>query len=325
MNKLSTCELFTMVDSSFKGGLLNIIKEAAESIDKYSVDYVIYDYMIKSMRTYKYPLSKHIVKAASKGEIRPLILADPKDGKDKQLFLPSAIATFSSSDLKTGYVDISPRGGYNRDKLGRVETLKIKEIDFYAYLNMAFLDLYLKKYSAIIDKSTTINKNIAIAYSRLFSRCIDRTYPISANPEKFEVSIFLSAVFSLVNFFGYTIEDAKNLVFSSGISKKSEIESDCKVLTQEKLQFTNLTEFLQVYGYEFSDYIKDGSLNIRMMVNLFQKMYGANSWFALEHSITFFNMILSVPIGLYNDKYISKTIKAQVDNVNVSLASIFSS
>jgi hypothetical protein len=35
-------------------------------------------------------------------------------------------------------------------------------------------------------------------------------------------------------------------------------------------------------------------------------------------------MILATPIGLFNDKFISKTIKAQVDKVNNALVTIFS-
>lgn len=324
MNKLSSCELFQMVNNSFKGTLITTIQEVSQNIPKYSVEFSNYDFLVKAMRSYKYPLSKLIVKAALSREICPLLLADPKDIKDKQIFLPSAIPSFSTSDGKIGYVDLSPRAGYVRNKLNHVEALKMKEIDLYAFLQTGFLDAYLKRYSDSVDKSGVIVKNIATAYSRLFSRCIDRTFPIGANMDRFAVSIYLSAVFSLVNFFNYTIEDASNIVFSSGISNRAEIESDCKLIKEDKLKFTNITEFLSVYNYEFSDYIKENSLSLRLMVNMFQKMYGANSWFALEHSGTFFNMILSIPIGLYNDKFISKTIKAQVDKVSAALVTTFS-
>lgn len=323
MNKLSSCKLFEMVDISFKGSLTKTLQKIAKNIDQYIIEPQYYDFFVKAMRVYKYPLSKLIIKSALTGEIRPLLLADPKDKKGDQIFLPSAIPTFSTVDNK-GYVDISPRASYIRDNNGRVESLKIKEIDLYAYLNISFLELYLKKYSSIIDKSSIINSNIAIAYSRLFSRCIDRTFPISSSPEKFDVSIFLSSVFCLVQFFNHSIEDAINITFSSNISNKQEIESECKLLKENKLQFTNIEEFLSLYNYEFSDYIKEKTLTLRLVVNMFQKMYGANSWFALEHASTFFNMILSTPIGLYNDKFISKTIKAQIDKINVALVTIFS-
>lgn len=324
MNKLSSCKLFEMVDSSFKGSLTKTLQKISKNIDQYVVESQYYDFFIKAMRVYKYPLSKLIVKSALKGEIKPLLLAEPKDKNGEQIFLPSAIPTFSTMDNKNGYVDISPRASYIRDNNGRVESLKIKEIDLYAYLNICFLDLYLKKHATIIDKSSIITANIAVAYSRLFSRCIDRTFPISANPEKFDISIYLSSIFCLVQFFNYSIEDASNLVFSTKIADKQQMESDCKLLKDNKLQFTNIEEFLSIYNYEFSDYIKENTLTLRLVVNMFQKMYGANSWFALEHASTFFFMILSTPIGLYNDKFISKTIKAQVDKLNSALVTIFS-
>lgn len=324
MNKLSDCELFKMVDKNFKGSLLGTLQEIAQNVDKYVVETEHYDFIVRSMRSYKYPLSKLIVKAALKGEIKPLLLIEPKDIKDKAIYLPSAIPSFSTVGGKVGYVDISHRAAYTRNKLNTIESLKIKEIDLYSFLNMAFIDAYCKRYDSIINKSNVICKNVATAYSRLFSRCIDRTYPIAANHERFNVSIFLSAIFCLVNFFQYKIEDAKNLIFSSGISNRADMETNCRVLIEDKLEFSNINEFLDIYSYEFEDYIKKGSLNLRMAVNLFQKMYGANSWFALEHAGTFFNMILATPIGLYNDKFISKTIKAQIDNINKALVTTFS-
>jgi hypothetical protein len=280
--------------------------------------------MVKSMRTYKYPLSKMIVKSALLGEIRPVLLNEPKDKSDKSFFLPSAIPAFCTSDLKTGYVDISPRASYVRSEYGKIEAIKIKEIDLYAYLNIAFNELYLKKYADVIDKSSVINKNIAISYSRLFTKAINRTFPIGANIEKYNVSIFLSAIFCLVRFFNYNIDDAKNVVFSSGMCNKAEIESFCKVLKEDKLYFSDIDEFLKIYNYEFNEYIKQDSLTLRLVVNMFQKMYGANSWFALEHAASFFNMCLSTNIGLYNDKLILKTIKQQIDKVNEALVAIFS-
>ena len=325
MNKLSSCELYEMVNASFKGSFTTTLESISKNIDKYIVETKYYDFMVKSMRSYKYPLSKLIVKSALNGEIRPLLLQDPKDQKDPQIFLPSAIPTFSTSNGVNGYVDISPRSSYTRDSLKNIDALKIKEVELYAYLQMAFLDAYLRRFNTVIDSSSIIVRNVAAAYSRLFSRCIDRTFPISANPDRFNVSVYLSALFCLVQFFGKTIHEANNIIYASKISERSQIESDCKIHKENKIVFTNLTEFLAIYSYEFSDYIKEGSLSIRLMVNMFQKMYGANSWFALEHAGTFFNMILSIPVGLFNDKYIAKTIKAQVDKINGALVTTFSS
>lgn len=323
MNKLSDCELFQLVDKHFRGSIVKTLKKLSENVNKYVVEKQHYDFMVKSMRSYRYPLSKLVVKSSMMGEIKPMLLNEPKDKKDDPIYLPSTIPTMSSSNGVFGFVDISPRASYTRNNMKQVESLKMKEIDLYAFLQMAFLEAYLKRYSSMIDRSNAICKNVAIAYSRLFSKCIDRNFPISSKIETFNVSIFLSSVFCLVNFFDYRIKDAINFVFSSKICDKSEIESECKVLREDKLNFKNLSEFLEMYNYEF-DVIKDKSLKLRTVVNMFQKMYGANSWFGLEHAGTFFNMILAVPIGFYNDKYISKTVKAQVDKINKALVTTFS-
>lgn len=324
MNKLSSCKIFEMVDKTFKGSILGTMVEIASTIDKYIVNIDLYEYMVKSMRTYKYPLSKLIVKSALLGEIKPIILNEPKDKTDKVHYFPSAIPTLCTSDLKTGYVNISPRASYVRDERGNIESLKMKEIDLYAYLNMAFNEVYLKRYADIIDKSAVINKNIAICYSRLLTKAINKTFPIGANIEKYNVSIFLTSVFCLVKFFNYTVDDAKDIIFSSGICNKAEIETECKLLKEDKLYFSDIIEFLKLYNLEFDEYIPKESLTLRLVVNLFQKMYGANSWFAIEHAGSFFNMCLSTNIGLYNDKLILTTIKQQVDKVNGALVNIFS-
>lgn len=323
MNKLSSCELFKLVDTSFKGTILKTIQSISDNVDKYTVETDHYEFMVKAMRSYKYPLSRLIVKSALDKEIVPILLLDPKNEKDGQIYLPSAITAISSGNGAKGYVDLSSRAKYVRDPRGNIQALKIKEIELYAYLQMSYLDIYLKRFSDVVDKSANLSKNVAVAYSRLFSKCIDRTFPISANAERYNVSIFLSAVYCLVQFFGRNIEDAKNIVFSSGICNRTEIESDCKLLIDDKFEFSNLTEFLAAYAYEFSDYIKEGTLTLRLMVNMFVKMYGANSYFALEHGATFINMILCIPIGLYNDKFIAKSIKAQVDKINEVLVTTF--
>ena len=321
MNKLSETELFKVVNESYKGSLVKTLQEAFGNIDKYTVEYDHYDFVVKAMRSYKYPLSKLIILSAVAKTIKPVVLSDPKNQKDNQIYLPPAIPTFGSD--AGCFVDISPRASYKRDRLGAIETLKIKEIELYAYLQMAYLDLMFKKKGSVIDGSGVIIKNVAVAYSRLFSRCIDKTFPIASGIERFNVSIFLSAVFCLKTFFGHSIENAKNIVFSSGICNRAEIESDCAVLREEKLEFDGLSSFLEIYSYEFSDYIREGHLTTRTMVNMFIKMYGPNSYFALEHATSFINMILAIPIGLYNDKFISKTIKAQTDKITAALVTTF--
>jgi len=312
-----------MVNSNYKNSISEIIINISQNVEKYAIEFEMYDFMVKGMRSYKYPLSKLIIKSALSKEIRPVLLQEPKDLKDKQIYIPSAITSIGSADGSFGVVDISPRAKYTRDARGNIESLKIKEVELYTYLQMAYIDAYLKRCAPVIDRSTTLIKNVATAYSRLFTKCIDKTYPIGANIDKYNVSIFLSAVFCIVVMFNRTIEDACNIVFSSGLCNRSEIESDCSLLKEDKLVFTNITEFLEIYNYEFSDYIKEGTLTLRMIVNIYVKMYGANSYFSLEHGATFLNMILSVNIGLYNDKFISKSIKSQVDNINESLVNIF--
>jgi len=324
LNKLSSCELFKLADASFKGSLMRTLVDISQSVDKYTIESKHYDFMVKAMRSYKYPLSRLIVKAALEETIKPLLLVEPKDLKDRPIILTTTIPTFSTPGGIVGYVDLSSRARYTRDTMKNVESLKIKEVELYSLLQFAYVDANCKKNEAIIDKSGVIVKNTAIAYSRLFSKCIDRAYPISANSDVFSVSLFLSAVFCLKTFFGYSIEDAKNIVFSSRISDRASIEGDCKLLREGKLQFETLTEFLEVYAYEFSDYIREGTFNIRLVANLWQKMYGANSWFSIEHSTSFMNMILTVPIGFYNDKFISKAIKSQVDNIVDALLTVFS-
>lgn len=325
MNKLSSCELFAFVDKSFvKMSIRETIEHINKNIDKYSVELPMYDHIVKMMRSYKYPLTKLVVNSALSREIIPLLLADPKNKKDDQIILPAAICTISAGDGSRGYVDITPRAKYNRDKFDNVDSLKIKEVELYNYLQMSFIDTYTKRYMDVIDKSREIIKNVAIAYSRLLTRCISRKYPIIAEENRGVVSIYLTALFCIKTFFNMSTEDASNLIFSSGICNKATVYNDCKAMRDNKLEFTNLSSFLEVYTYEFDDYIKEGQLTLRSITSMYTGMYGANTFFALEHCTSFINIILGIPIGLYNDRFITETIKAQVEKINNTLLQLFS-
>jgi len=276
------------------------------------------------MTSYKYPLSKLILKSALAGEIKPVLLKDPVDPKGKPIFFPSQIPAIVMGG-NVGFVNISPKASYVRNKLNNIEALNVKEINLYAFLQMAYLELNFRKHSEKINKSNPVTKNTAIAYSRMFSRCIDRTYSINANLEAQSLSLFMGQVFALVTFFDYSIEEAINFTFSSKMSERDVIEHDSRLLREGKFSFNNIEEFISLYNYELDAYIKSGTLNLRSVVNLWQKMYGANSWFGIEHAGTFLTTILSPHIDYYNDKFISTITKTQADNISSALATIFSS
>jgi len=279
------------------------------------------------MNSYKYPLSKLILKSAISGEIKPVLFKDPVSVKVQQVFFPSQIPSIVMSGTgggMIGFVNISPKASYVRNKLDKIEGLNIKEINLYAFLQMAYLDLNFRKHGTKMDNSNPVTKNTAIAYARMFTKCIDRTYSINANIESQNMSLFLAQVFCLVTFFNYTIPDAVNFTFSSKISERSDIEDKCRLLREGKLQFSNIEDFISLYNYELEEYIKSGTLNLRSVVDLWQKMYGSNSWFGIEHAGTFLTTILCPHIDYYQDKYISTITKSQADNISTALQTIFS-
>ena len=319
MNKLSSCLSFIAVDEKFK--ILDLLKKISTNVDRYLIDRTLYDHLLKSMSSYKYPLSKQILKKAIAGEIRPVLLKDPVDPKVEGIMLPGQIPSFGKGDMS--FVNISPKAAYVRNKVGGIDALNVKEMNLYAFLQMAYLNLNFRKFGDKINSNIVVCKNTAIAYSRMFSRCIDRLYAINATTESQEVSLFLTAVFALVTFFEYSVDNAVSFAFSSKISDKSNVEPNCKLLREGKLDFKNIEEFISLYNYEFDEYIKAGTLNLRSVVNLFQKMYGVNTYFGIEHAETFLTVILSPHIDYYNDKFVSDKTKSQADNIATALSGIF--
>ncbi len=326
MNKLSSCKSYQLADNFLKGSIGNTIVEISKNIDKYTVPYDNYDHIIKSMRSHRHPLSNMIVKSATTGEVRPILLMDPKNVRDKKIHFPSSILAFGSPTGSVSYVDISSGASYVRDSVDRATLLKIKEINLYAYLNLGFIDGHCKRHSSTLNGSSKFIKNVAIAYSRLFTRCIDRTYPISSNMERMSVALFLSAVFCIVTFFEKDVKDAINIAYSAGIGNKAIIESECKLVREGKFEFENIEEFLKLFEYEFDEYIKENTFTLRMVTDLWQKMYRPSSLFTIEHGASFVGMLIvskNAPVGIFNDKSVKKATASQIDKIQEVLVSTF--
>ena len=65
------------------------------------------------------------------------------------------------------------------------------------------------------------------------------------------------------------------------------------------------------------DYIRKGSITYRNLLLMFNKMYGQNSFFAMEHFFSFFTMVQQsyMRIGMYNDGQLDNIVKPYIKDI----------
>lgn len=324
MNKLSSTKMFQDVAKEFRdGSILKTLKKAAEEVNKYTVDLDLYDFMLKTIRTqFSFPLTRMIVNSALAREIIPALFEEAKSG-EVGLRIPPMLNTMVDSLGKRGYVDISPIAKYERYANGDIELLDVDPKKFYAYLHFAFIEFYCRKYASILDKSMVFCRNVALAYGNLFHKCIDKNFPVAADTDNLNLSIVLGSIYAMVTFFDYSYTDAKNIILSDTKNfKRKEIEAISKTLDTNVIT-NDFEAFLAIYTEEFSSCIKKGLLNTRYVVGIWDKMYGANAHFALNHSVSFIKMITSVSIGFYQDFAIKKVVEKEIETVEEQMKMIF--
>ena len=322
MNRLSSTLIFTRLNESANNKLVESITKMNSNIKEYMVPYDFYEHLIKGMRTYRYSMSRLVVKSAESKEIRPILLQDPLNKNTKPIILPTPLNVLGNGT--NSFADTSLVAKFTRDHDKRATAFDVNEIDLYTLLFGAFLDLNLTKYSNGLKRNNNFILQLALAYARMFTRCIDKTYPISGKDDgSYAISIYLAGVYAISTFFEMKPTEASSILLSKGIVDRNIVQSKCKAFRSNKLEFKNIEEFLELYNEEFSHIIKKGDLKLRTFVSMYQKMFGANSFFAIEHGSSFLRMILSPSIGLYNDRMIDKSTVGPKDKIEEILSQAF--
>lgn len=333
MNSLSSTRVFDLMDKAFS---LKKTLSSQEIIDKYTVDKEFYSNYIQNIKAFKFPLVKQIVDALNNDLIKPVLFADPKNEKEisnsKQVRFPSSITGFLLPNRQgkiTGYSDISARGKYRRNNYTKeIELLVLDDREFINFMQNAYITYILYKYDNALSNNYKFIKCIADAYSYILGRTISAIYPVSANLADAEIMNYMIKVFCLQNFFGFSLENAKDTVFNFNTTNKQLISNNCNYYvyfdsySNNKDEYIDMSKpnedktlypidvFVNLLSNEFT-YIKRGKMKYRNIMNRFVSMYGQNSITTIEHCGSFINMMLSsytYKIDMYSDNMIERNL-----------------
>lgn len=320
MNSIRDTELFTPMNKVFK-----LETTLSGNLEPYRVPKEYYSHFFVTFRNYRHSLAKYVLDNLKSERIIPIIFRDPIQPAEK-ITIPYPICTFLKMEEKTivSYVDLSEQAKFFRDKSNSRETtgLNIDELFFYSYCQTAALNLILKDYSAKI-LNTKIPKLVSELYSIMLTKCIDAKYSISINRTNTDILRYLCASYCLQHMFEMDSARASKMALDSKLLDKESVIQNSKVILREQFEMKTIMDFVNYIMVEFPT-VKKGALPFRTLVLIYNKMYGYNTSFSLEHGFSFINMILTsrMQLKFFSDMYINKVADRYSREIEKSLADL---
>jgi hypothetical protein len=328
MNSLSGIKAFEAYKESTLGRDLSVLSDPALT-EKYVVPTHLYDFYGNIFKGYKSPLAKHVVKQSQRGAIALVNYAEPLEVTSRTpVFNVHYLTSFitKSGGKLVSYSNIASKAGYNRNKFtNEIEDLKIAERELYAFLELAATNLLFSTKTASFEGSTKFPKLVAELYSTMLARCVNKTFPISAERDKMIVLNFLAALFCLQVMFGFDQQKSVDTALTLRNVEKDVVKFTCRgyLAKDDTLAMANIADFIRCFEHEF-DFIKKGSLGEAALLQMYTKMYGSRAIFAVEHFFSFWTMILmgNHRIGLYNDLFVDGMAKNYLKDLLIIMASV---
>jgi hypothetical protein len=324
MNTLANTQLFRAAIEQYPN-LKNVFN--SKMLSDYAIPDSFYNHYFKIFQNKKYPLTKYMLQLAREDKIRLVNFSDPKNLKLKSILLPPSFTCIAgrSEDGKKliVYANAVKRAGYKRNtKTQEIESLKIDEVSLFGYLYSAAIAYIILTKSVILESNTKFISNCTELYVSLINRCISsKQYPIGSNMNDYTKLNFISALFFLQTFIGYSEERAVRVALGIRLVDKSVIENECNLYVHREFTISNFDMYIAAIEKEFS-YIRAGTLTLRLISYQFNSLYGESSHFALEHFQSFINMLINVHIGtnLYHDLLIKKSLGSNlIGNIEQAL------
>ncbi len=322
MRSISQTSVFTDIE---KTGLFNIIASLKDpNIAKnFSIDKDLIETQILQVKSFKYPLLKYILESFKKKEIGLILLSESKDPSVKPLEkFPTSIGAFKLAD-GVNYANTSSKASYiwNGGKT-EVTGLRLTDREFYSYMQSAFVFMLMTKYDARLSSNLPFLKDMTEIYVLMFTKFIDKSYPISNDRETLAGLMYLVAKFFLEYAVGISGDRVTSVIKQIRFIDKSVLDislgdpSDIPTIG-------SFEEFIAVIQKYFP-HLRDGSMNKRQLLYKYTSMYGANAIFAIENPFSFINMIFSanMRVGLFSDRGIDAMAANYVDKIEKTLAAI---
>ena len=331
MNSLTTTKIYQKMDPIFK--LTSIIKNENNKLNQYVIDREHYDYLIQIAKTFRFDLSKMVVKELESGNLKPIFLQDPKEFGGPVIKYPTSISSILIPDTNKkgniiGLFDVSTNGIYERNPATKeiISFTMNPERSFYACAQRAFISRFVALGGLSLNTNILFVKLVSSIYARVFSVALSGQLGGSSKGDWMQRINYISLVFALQNFFGYDMEKARNYAFAFQSVDKAYIIENSKYYANFGLSNPNILDmsqqgidknfaintkdkkptsidiFISIISKEFSDMRRD-PLQYRGILDIFTRRYGSNSALAIEHGESFLNMVITSTLktGFYND------------------------
>jgi hypothetical protein len=315
MNTLGNTQLFRAAIEQYPA-LKNVF--SSKALSDYSIPDSFYNHYYKIFQNKKYPLTKYMLQLAKQDQIRLVNFADPKDLKLKPILLPPSFTCLAgkSEDGKKLiiYANAIKKAGYRRNsKTHEIESLNLDEMSLFGYLYSATVAYIIAIKSIVLENNQRFISACTELYVSLVNRCISSKQAIGSNMNDYIKLNFITALFFLQTFIGYDVERAINVAMGIKIVDKSVIQNESIIYAHGEMTIPNIDVFIEKIEKEFN-YIRPGSITLRLISYQFNSFYGEASHFAVEHFQSFINMIINSHIGtnIYHDLFIKKSIASNL-------------
>lgn len=171
-------------------------------------------------------------------------------------------------------------------------------------MNAMVTSIYYQADHILLGKSTMI-KNMAIAFSKLFCHVVDYIYKISTVSSTKCRCKYLTYMYFYVNIIGKDKDDDALRNNARNFANISEREEELiRMMINSEEPYLNIKIFAQT----LNDVLKVGKINVDIIVEKWMFLYGVSTAFGLELFTSFSAMLTDAYIGAYlnNQKTIEK-------------------
>lgn len=330
-NRLSQCKFFSFADKSRGIGKTIMTTKYSD----YVVPVKLYNDRISAFNTYKVPFVKEVIDYVRSGKIVLTNLtegSDPKKiGKDLHVTddYPCSVFNITQMDNASGNIislcDISYKGKYSRDPdTGLVNYLDISDTHLFYMMLSAYLNLRIVEDMKITEHAT-FYETVATLYSLIMSKIIDNMVPIEASTNvDLNKLFFITNVFCLQNMFLLPKEDAiKHALKMRQINDKDSVMNE-SVYINSTDDFIGQADYDKVFpidifcavlSKEYPELIDSRKFNPATILMQFNKRFGKNGTFAIEHLGSFINFLTFSrgKLSIFNDFFTKQYLETGKD------------
>ena len=285
MKKLTDLFLFEMMDK--KSDIKNKLLGVNLSLDKLKLDALDESFRVINRR-FNYGMKSKVMNEVMATHVIPLYNKD-------RLFLPKAVPAwlFSLGGNPVALVNLTNDGRYS-DKIFDIDNRTL-----FAHLQTGTIlrECYFNWNK--ICMNSEITKNATIAYTKLFSKVLDKMYGITLNKQRVDCINYVIAKF----FLHYQLEKAESdvtnntayLTCFNDTTKVTVSNADAEFPDEA---YSNIDMFVQALA------TMDGlsKLTMRSFLEQWMVMYGDSTVLALEYFPFFCSMIFSSMIAAHVNK-----------------------